>query len=139
MSDSQSREPGFESHFLPVRSLGIFVSPRRPGSLSCINEYLAIDGGGKWKCELIVFAHRCSVAECFPEKSSSCRNEQVSQGVKCTALCKNIFFMGCVTSLQVGVTQVGVRKKILDSIRQTHKKDWETGSLASVMYNKQIG
>ena len=29
----------------------------------------------------------CSVAECVPEKSSWCRNEQVCQGVKCKALC----------------------------------------------------
>ena len=28
----------------------------------------------------------CCVAECFPEKPSSSRNEQVCQGVKCKAI-----------------------------------------------------
>ena len=43
MPGSQSREPGFESPLLSFRSLGSLFSPRRPSSLSCINECLAID------------------------------------------------------------------------------------------------
>ena len=30
--------------------------------------------------------NNCSVAECLPDKSNRCRNEQVSQGVNCKAL-----------------------------------------------------
>ena len=41
-------------------------SPRRPSSISSINEYLAMDGGGhvSEKCSLGVAA----CLECFPEK-----------------------------------------------------------------------
>ena len=37
-----------ESPLLPFRSLGIFVLSTMPqaSSVSCINEYLAVDGGG---------------------------------------------------------------------------------------------
>ena len=53
-------------------------SPRRPSSLSRINEYLAIDGGGNASEQsLHVIA---AWLECFPEKPNWCRNEQVSQG-----------------------------------------------------------
>ena len=44
MPDSQSRAHMFESPLLPFRSLGIFVPCS--GSLTCINEDLAIDSGG---------------------------------------------------------------------------------------------
>jgi len=40
--------------------------------------------------------------------------------------------------LQMGIEQIGIRKKILDTIRDTHKKNWETSSLASLQYNKKI-
>ena len=46
MPDSQSREPGFESHLL-------------------INEYLAIDGGGNMNSLRAITAEWL---ECFPEK-----------------------------------------------------------------------
>ena len=76
------REPGFESPLLLFRSLGnLFLSI---DSLSCINEYLAIDSGGnviKWSSPVVA-----AWLECFLEKSSWCRNEQVCQGVKCKAL-----------------------------------------------------
>ena len=53
-------------------------SPRRPSSLSRINEYLAIDGGGNASEQsLHVIA---AWLEWLPEKPSWCRNEQVSQG-----------------------------------------------------------
>ena len=46
-----------------------------PSSLSCINESLpSIDGGGDVNYSLRAWL------ECFPEKLSSCRNEQVCQG-----------------------------------------------------------
>ena len=76
MPDSQSREPGFEPSLLPFQSF-IFVLFRR---LSCINEYLAIDSGGH-----VHVNSRCAIAarlECFQEKPSWCRNEQVCQGRK---------------------------------------------------------
>jgi len=38
----------------------------------------------------------------------------------------------------MGIEQIGIRKKILDTIRDTHKKNWETSSLASIQYNKKI-
>ena len=38
----------------------------------------------------------------------------------------------------MGIEQIGIRKKILDTIRDTHKKNWETSSLASLQYNKKI-
>ena len=47
MPDSQSRGPGLESPF--SKSFGVCAfsfSLRRPSSLSCINEYLAIASGG---------------------------------------------------------------------------------------------
>ena len=40
MPDSQSSEPGFESPFAIISKFGHFRS------LSCLNEYLAIGGGG---------------------------------------------------------------------------------------------
>ena len=47
MSDSQSRETVLESPFAIVSKFGHFsFSPQCPSSLSCINEHLAIDGGG---------------------------------------------------------------------------------------------
>ena len=55
-------------------------SPRRPSSLSCINEYLAIGSGenaSEWSS--------CSMYHGW-EKSSWCWNEQLCQGVKCKAL-----------------------------------------------------
>ena len=47
-------------------------SPRCTSSLNCINEYLAIDGGGNVSEES---ARNCYVARMLPEKSSWCRNE----------------------------------------------------------------
>ena len=40
--DSQSREPGFKSHCGRFESLASLITPRCHSSLSCINEYLAI-------------------------------------------------------------------------------------------------
>ena len=60
-------------------------SPRRPISISCINEYLAINGGGNAS----EYSSREIAAriECFPEKSSWCRNKYVCKWVKCKAFC----------------------------------------------------
>jgi len=38
----------------------------------------------------------------------------------------------------MGINEIGIRKKILDTIRDTHKKNWETSSLASSQFNKKI-
>ena len=46
MPDYKSREPGFESLYCCFEAWAFSFSPRCPGSLSCINEYLAIDSGG---------------------------------------------------------------------------------------------
>ena len=43
-----------------------------------VNEYLAIDSGGH--VSDLVFARNAASLECFPEKPSWCRNEQVCQG-----------------------------------------------------------
>ena len=40
--DSQSREPGFKSHCGRFEPLASLITPHCPSSLSCINEYLAI-------------------------------------------------------------------------------------------------
>ena len=42
---SQSREPGSN----PAEAWAFSLSPRFPSSLSCINDYLAIDSGAKRK------------------------------------------------------------------------------------------
>ena len=44
--DPQSREPGFESSCCHIEALAISFTPRCHSSLSCINEYLAIERGG---------------------------------------------------------------------------------------------
>ena len=50
-----------------------------------MNEYLAIYSGGH--VSDLVFARNEASLECFPEKPSWCRNEQVCQGgQKCKAL-----------------------------------------------------
>ena len=60
MPDSQSSEPGFESPFATVWKIGHW----RPCSLSCINEYLAIDSGGNMSD--LVFARNCCMARMLP-------------------------------------------------------------------------
>ena len=81
MQDSQSREPGFEfSLCYRFEARAFSFSPRRPSSLS----YVKITNRRWWKCECIVFAHNCRMAECLAEKSSWCQNEHVCQRGKCT-------------------------------------------------------
>ena len=84
------------------KGLAFPFSPRRPSPLSCINEYLAIDGGGHVsELSLSVIA---AWLESIPEKSRWCRDDQVCQGRKSvercersngldTALYKNIPFL----------------------------------------------
>ena len=76
MSGSKSSELGVESHLgYRFEDWAFSFSTRLPSSLSCINEYLAIDRGGNVdeysSCEIAAWI------ECFPEKSSWCRDEQV--------------------------------------------------------------
>ncbi|KAH9504821.1 hypothetical protein Btru_062035 [Bulinus truncatus] len=40
--------------------------------------------------------------------------------------------------IQIGVDQVGARKKILDAVNAVHKKDWQPSSLISFHYNKKL-
>ncbi|KAH9504819.1 hypothetical protein Btru_062029 [Bulinus truncatus] len=40
--------------------------------------------------------------------------------------------------IQIGVDQVGARKKILDAVNAIHKKDWQPSSLISFHYNKKL-
>ena len=82
---SNRKKLGFEYYLLPFRSLAFSFSPRHPSSLSCINEYLAIDSGGN--VSDLVFARNYAWLEWFPENPSWCRNEHVCQEVKCKALC----------------------------------------------------
>ena len=44
--DSQSREPEFESSRCRFEAFAISFTPHCHSSLSCINEYLAVDRGG---------------------------------------------------------------------------------------------
>ena len=44
-SDSRLREPGFENCAAVLKPWASFVTLQCSGSLSCINEYLAIDSG----------------------------------------------------------------------------------------------
>ena len=65
MPDSQSSEPGFKSLFATVSKIGHFRSLHwRPCSLSCINEYLAIDRGGN--VSDLALAHNCCLARMLP-------------------------------------------------------------------------
>ncbi|XP_067684304.1 ankyrin repeat, SAM and basic leucine zipper domain-containing protein 1-like [Haliotis asinina] len=41
--------------------------------------------------------------------------------------------------INMGIMQIGIRKKLLDAIEVVHKKEWDTSSLISVQYNKHIG
>ena len=61
MSDSQSSESGFESLFVTVSKIGHFRSLH---SLSCINEYLAIDSGGN--VSDLALARNCCLARMLP-------------------------------------------------------------------------
>ena len=45
-SDSRLREPGFESCAVVLKAWASFFTPHYSSSLSCLNEYLAIDSGG---------------------------------------------------------------------------------------------
>ncbi|XP_050411935.1 ankyrin repeat, SAM and basic leucine zipper domain-containing protein 1 [Patella vulgata] len=40
--------------------------------------------------------------------------------------------------INMGIKQIGVRKKLLEGIQTVHKKEWETTSLISPRYNKHI-
>ena len=57
--------PGSNPSLLPFRRLGIFVlSIDAPCSLSCINEYLAIDSGGN--VSDLALARNCCLARMLP-------------------------------------------------------------------------
>ena len=64
---TRNREPGFESPLLPFQSLGIFILHDTPRSLSCINEYLAIDSGGN--VSDLVFARNYCMARMLPREA----------------------------------------------------------------------
>ena len=68
---TRNREsPGSNPPLLPFRRLGIFRSlHRRPCSLSCINEYLAIDSGGN--VSDLVLAHNCCLARLLPGEAEN--------------------------------------------------------------------
>ena len=55
--------PGSNPHLLPFRRLGIFVLR----SLSCINEYLAIDSGGN--VSDLVLASNCCLIRMLPREA----------------------------------------------------------------------
>ena len=68
---TRNREsPGSNPPLLPFRRLGIFRSlHRRPCSLSCINEYLAIDSGGN--VSDLVLARNCCLARMLPGEAEN--------------------------------------------------------------------
>ena len=85
---TRNREsPGSNPPLLPFRRLGIFRSiHRRPCSLSCINEYLAIDSGGH--VSDLVLARNCCLVRMLPGEAENVvgMNRSVSEGKKCEAL-----------------------------------------------------
>ena len=85
---TRNREsPGSNPPLLPFRRLGIFRSlHRRPCSLSCINEYLAIDIGGN--VSDLVLARNCCLARMLPEEAENGvgMNRSVREDKKCEAL-----------------------------------------------------
>ena len=85
---TRNREsPGSNPPLLPFRRLGIFHSlHRRPCSLSCINEYLAIDSGGN--VSDLVLARNCCLARMLPVEAENGvgMNRSVREGKKCQAL-----------------------------------------------------
>ena len=103
MPDSQSSEPGFESLFVTVSKIGHFRSLHwRPCSLSCINEYLAIDSGGN--VSDLALARNCCLARMLPGeaelvsewtglpgRAKSVKRFERPNGLD-TALYKNYFF-----------------------------------------------
>ena len=68
---TRNREsPGSNPSLLLFRRLGIFRSlHRRPCSLSCINEYLAIDSGGN--VSDLVLARNCCLARMLPGEAEN--------------------------------------------------------------------
>ena len=88
MPDSQSREPGFESPFATVSKIGRHFSftSQTPCSLSCINEYLAIDSGGN--VSDLVLTRNCCLARMLPGEAENGvgMNRSVREGKKCEAL-----------------------------------------------------
>ena len=68
---TRNREsPGSNPPLLPFRRLDIFRSlHRRPCSLSCINEYLAIDSGGH--VSDLVLARNCCLARMLPGEAEN--------------------------------------------------------------------
>ena len=65
MPDSQSSEPGFDSLFVTVSKIGHSRSLHwRPCSLSCINDYLAIDSGEN--VSDLALARNCCLARMLP-------------------------------------------------------------------------
>ena len=68
MPDSQPSEPDFESLLVTVSKTGHFRSLHgRPCSLSCINEYLAIDSGEN--VSDLALARNCCLARMLPEEA----------------------------------------------------------------------
>ena len=124
MPDSQSSEPGFESPFVTVSKIGHFRSLHwRPCSLSCINEYLAIDSGGN--VSDLALARNCCLARMLPGEAElvsewtglpgeekSVKRFERSNGLD-TALYKNylylfFFFLLTVSCFIVFLFDVGV-------------------------------
>ena len=69
---------GSNPSLLPIQSLGIFVLSMMPQFTQLYNKYLAIDGSRN----VSEYSLRVIAAwlECFQEKPTWCRNEQVCQG-----------------------------------------------------------
>ena len=108
MPDSQSSEPGFESPFDTVSKIGHFRSLHwRPCSLSCINEYLAVDSGGNVS-DLSLARNSCLArmlpgeAELLsewtglPRDAKSVKRFERSNGLDTALYKNNFFFYKCV-------------------------------------------
>ena len=102
MPDWQSRQPGFEPPFTTVSKFEHFRSLNvAPSSLSCINEYMAIDGGVNvidWSSRVILRGYNASQQSRvgvgmnrFDAGGDSVNRFERSSGLD-TALYKNIPF-----------------------------------------------
>ena len=78
--DSQLKGPRFKFCAAVLKPWARFFTLLCSSSLSCINEYLAIDSGGYLYDQPSRINY--SMAGCFPEKPRWCLIEQVCQGSK---------------------------------------------------------
>ena len=123
MPDSQSSEPGFESLFVTVSKIGHFRSLHwRPCSLSCKNEYLAIDSGGN--VSDLALARNCCLARMLPGVGVG-MSRSARGGKKCKALWavqRTGYWLSKKNYLYLCSTQAWIR---IGCLEPTHTKRYD--------------